>query len=182
MNIKIDNIENKDKYINEAIYINQNILKLIKNSNKNISTYTKYIVIRIIIMAILMGLIILSQINSKDLIILSVGISITVLGIFILLIRLIQTNKIIKMRCSEETNSNIKIDDTKLILKNDNTGITVEQKWDDISFIKITKYCIIFVNKEENKTKPYIVIPIDYKDELLKGLNKYKIKKDIIGE
>ena len=183
MNIKIDKINDKKKYLDEATFIGQYTLKLIKNPHMYIKPYTnnlKNIIIVIIIVSILTGIACIGT-NSKLVAICVCMIVIYMAQLLIYLIRMINTNKLLNQKSKEKTDSIIKIDKDKIVLKNNNNKMTVEQDYKDISFIKLSNYCIIFVNKEENKFKPYIIIPIEYKDELIKALDKYKIKIDIVG-
>ena len=184
MNIKIDKINDKKKYLDEITFIGQHILKLIKNPHMNIKLYTNNLKIMIIIMIIASILTGIASIgNNPKLVVACICIiTIYIVLLLIYLIRMINTNKLLNLRSKEKTDSIIKIEKDKIVLKNNNNKMTVEQDFKDISFIKLSNYCIIFVNKEENKFKPYIIIPIEYKDELLKALEKYNIKIDIIGE
>ena len=184
MNIKIDKINDKKKYLDEATFIGQHILKLIKNPHMNIKLYTnnlKFMITIIIIAIILTGIVCIGN-NPKLVVACVCIITIYIVLLLIYLIRMINTNKLLNLRSKEKTDSSIKIDKNKIVLKNNNYKMTVEQNIKDISFIKLSNYCIILVNKEEKKFKPYIVIPIEYKNELIKALNKYEIKFDIIGD
>lgn len=184
MNIKIDKINDKKKYLDEATFIGQYTLKLIKNPHMNIKPYTNNLKITIIIIIIASILTSLACIGTNSTLI-TVCVCIIIIYMSLLLvylIRMINTNKLLNQKSKEKTDSIIKIEKDKIVLKNNNNKMTVEQDFKDISFIKLSNCCIIFVNKEENKFKPYIIIPIEYKDELLKALDKYKIKIDIIGD
>lgn len=181
MNIKIDNITDKKKYLDESMYISLYICKIMKNRNKKIKLYTRKLLETIILSIMIIAFLIFIYVSSEYVRVSCICLIAIYTYIFLLyLIKLIKTHKFLKRRCQEKTNSIIKISDKKIVLKNSNIGMSVEQDWKDICFIKESKYCIIFINNQENQLKPYIGIPIEYKSELMKAIEKYNIEIPII--
>ena len=87
------------------------------------------------------------------------------------------SNKLIKKSVKEKTDSLIILNNKTIKFTNNNTKISLETTWEDIYLIIITKYCISFLPNDISKQM--ITLPIDYKEDILKEIKKYK-KEDLI--
>ena len=88
----------------------------------------------------------------------------------ILLILLIKNN--IKKMANNHSKAVFEITSDYVSAKNDNTNIKL--KLDEIKNVIISKNMILFIPKEISK--PFVATRIDYKEEVIKTLKKYKKK------
>lgn len=94
----------------------------------------------------------------------------------ILLILLIKNN--IKKMANNHSKAVFEITSDYVSAKNDNTNIKL--KLDEIKNVIISKNMILFIPKEISK--PFVATRIDYKEEVIKTLKKYKKKDNLIIE
>lgn len=193
MNIKINQIKNKKEYIDEALYVAQFKEKIVNNPNKKIIPLTKDLKIRGILIAIITISIALTcfpnfrGMNTNNLtsyiILNTIATAFTVFALIcfiIILIRYKKVNKIIKETSQKDSNSELYIDDKIIRLINHNTGLTIENKWENIDLVLFSKYSISFI--DSNRMNPVISIPINCKEECIKILENYSIDIPVFEE
>lgn len=178
--IEIKHINNKKAYLEEAYSIVFHYNKLIHNPSKKILPYVRErIYITIALIAYFVFCIVIFD-NGHIFNWFIMGLMF--LAVILLLRDIIIASKYISKRSKETSNSILTIDEDKVILKNNNMHVTYECTWENIKYILISKNCVSFI--PINKEVGFLIsIPIDYKDECLKLLEKYNksnlIKKNI---
>ena len=180
MKIEINHCNNKKKFIDEITYISTKYDKLKIYPHQKIGLYTNNL-LKIIITYILVPifLLLLNHVYTDDFIKIATY-SLTGFCIFIniYVIKIyVKIKSKIKKELNEKVDSIITIDEKKIILKNNNSKITAELEWENIKYILYSKYSITFIPVDNKYV--LIGIPIEYKDELLKAINKYNIEKTI---
>ena len=176
--IKIKKTKNKKSYLDESYGIIMHYKQLINNPEKKILPYIKE---RIYLMiAIIIWLILWITLFHVDPIINWFIIGIVLMAIIINLKTVISATNYITERSKEDSDSELIIDDKKVILKNNHNHITYECDWEKIKYILISKNSISFlpINKEVGFL---ISIPIDYKEECYKLIEAYN-KQNLIRE
>ncbi len=177
MKIKIDEIKEKKKYLDEVCGIRMHLNKIIKNPNRKILLFTTEIIIRMILI-ILVGVgitLILKDLNIK---VAYVFMGISILAEIILLINFIKTHQLLNKMAKEKGDSLLIIEKEKVSLKNNHTAITIDFPIDEIDFLLITKYTITIIRKDQSKIP--VFIPIDYKEDIMKAIDKYQLKIKVI--
>lgn len=174
--IEIKNINNKKAYLEESYFIVRHYNQLISNSTKRIVPYIReriYITIAIIVYVVSCIFIFNNGPVFNWFII-----GLLFLAIVLCLRDIISASKYISKRSKEKSDAVLTINEDKVIFKNNKMHVTYECQWEDIKYILISKNCISFMPRTID-VGFLISIPIDYKEECIKLLEKYN-KQDLI--
>ncbi len=175
MTIKIDKVNNKKEFIDEAYEIINYAKVLNKNTNIKIVGRKKKCIFSIIASLLYLIFTIIFSILYKDTIF-YICIGVAIFALTINTARLIKHIKILNISNKKETNSILKIDKNEIELENKTNKTKYSINWQDIKYIIITKKSITFLPIiENNNFKNPIIIPIDYENktiEALKQINK----------
>ena len=162
------------KYYDEFLYLAINYKKISNNSYKKIrglslSAYL-YSFISIVFVATFLVLYLLNKDN------LYMGIMIFFIVLFIMsILYLMLIYRKIRISGNIKGTNILEITDSYVKIEAQNTKI--EYKWDEIKNIKIGKYTINFIPKDN--TKPFITTNMIYIDQVMDTLKKYS-KEDLI--
>ena len=162
-------------YYYEFFYITSFYKRFINNIKlraKNLmNLYLTTLIMSIVVVVLIVINIALDNYDYFDIVILSIF-SYFIFAYSIYILRLKRNlNIYMNDRCS----NTIEINENGIKKINDRDEILI--KWDNIIYVMISKYSITFLPKE----MPSILlgIPIEYKDKVIKGLEKYN-KKDLL--
>lgn len=181
MKIEINHISNKSRYYEELYGVLSAYDKFIKNPHAKNLTHHKRNMICIAIIAI--GTIITFCVSSTSSSIRIKGLSIGAYLVYsCMLVLVIMWNIMYKKRFKEiwktETNGFLTIDNEKIELINNVTGVTASTKWNSIVQILFLKNVIIFMPKNHT-TNPVLSVPIDFENDIIEALKKYN-KSELI--
>lgn len=180
MTIKIDKINNKKEFIDEAYEIINYSKILNKNPNIKIVGRKKKCIFSLIIALLYLILTLIFSIIYKDTIF-YVCIGVAIFAIVINTARLIKHIKILNVTSKNETNSILKIDEQEIELENKTNKSKYSINWKDIKNIIITTKSITFLPIIEKDTfKNPIIISIDYEKETIDALKQIKKENLII--
>lgn len=173
-------IEIKEKgtnnYYDEYLFFANNYKKIQDNPNTKIKKMTTSAITYLIISLLLFVAFLIWYLISKEALQLFIMIFFAVLSVCsILLILLIKNN--IKKMANNHSKAVFEITSDYVSAKNDNTNIKL--KLDEIKSVIISKNMILFIPKEISK--PFVATRIEYKEEVIKTLKKYK-KDNLIIE
>ena len=180
MKIKIDNIENKKYYIDETYYIMSNYRFLYKRPNRKIrKKTTSLIYFFAFILLYLLAVSYLAIVDKSFIYYICIGISIVCIAFSIS--KYIVVKKNIDMYSNTKTNSDLEIDENKVVLHNNVIKQEITINWEDIDKILVSENCIVFMERIK-KNAPYtaITIPRTIEEKVIKALEKYNKKELLI--
>lgn len=180
MEIQINRTKNKKVVIDEASSIMISYKKLFANPHKKILKISTRLSLNILILGIYLLLLILYTCFNKTNIVFPVFIGISFALIILKIVRLIIYIKNLNKSSKINPDSILTIDEEKIELNNLSSNIKSFMKWEVIKMVLITDNCIVFMGKLNNiKQVNSIIIPIDYKNEVINALEKYN-KLDLL--
>ena len=181
MKISIDKTDNKKDYLDETYYIMSIYRKLYKNPNKKIRKKTTALLEGLIFILIYFIVVTVLAVVEKSVVYyICIGISIVCLALIIT--RFIATKRYIdKYSSDKKYNSELLIDEEKIVLNNKAIKQETSINWEDLNKIILTNRCIVFM-KKINKDTPdvAIIVPNNIKDKVFKALEKYNKEKYIV--
>ena len=182
MKLNIDNNKITFKYLDESLYVLSHKNKIMSNTKLKTKSYSSIYKNRIIAFLICTLIFLIWSIfaglnNDQD----SLNLYST-LFLFTLCFTIIYFNSLKKIK--QQINDRLKNKDDIILEVNDGeikfskpNEQNVNLNWESIQYIFIGNYSIVFVSKKENLIS--IAVPIDYKEEILSAIKKYK-KEDMI--
>ena len=174
MKLEYEEIESK-KFYDEFLYITYKYNSIKKNPKQKVKRYTDYLLLYVIVYILIIVLIFVSNIDIKD----AFGYFLLG-GASIMTINYLYYLKVYKKLIKESVKSKPKI---KININEDTIHYIEENreyklKWDVISNVIINKYTITIISKDNSRL--LISIPLNYKDDIITCLKKYKKEKLLI--
>lgn len=164
------------EYYDEFLYMAFKYKRIKKNPKMKARKLTSFLICHdsFILLSIILFIIFYWQYN--DLVFIFFCGMMTLLFIYIL-IYLKAVKKQIKNYMGRSGNKTIDINDKCIEYKDEEKDLRI--KWEDIHSIIINKYSICFLPIEQS-SKIFIALSIEYKNEVLSGIEKYKKKSLLI--
>ena len=175
--IEIIKVEEKNKYLDEAFSIARHYNKLVSNPHTRIIPYVRERIY--IILALTVYVVSMLIIFKEGMIFNCFVAGFFLFAVIFFLKDIIAVHKYISNETKRDANSVLTIDKEKVTLDNKNNHITYECLWENIKYILISNYCISFVPISRDMSRFIITIPIDYKEECFRLLEKYN-KMDLV--
>lgn len=173
MDIKVTERGPKAFY-DEFLYIAFFVKKFIKNPNSRVHRMTHYLITNLVLLLAAFLLMLFFYLKDKDTYVLAVLCFLTFVFLFVLfyLVIMLKRISIYKKKMGEVIFS---LNKTGITYKSEELGIDL--KWENIKYALINKYSIVFIPSSTN----YLITSIDikYKEDIIKGLKKYK-KMDLL--
>ena len=182
MKLNIDNNKITFQYLDESLYVLFNRNKIMGNTKLKTKSYSSIYKTRIIAFLICSLIFLICSIfaglnNDQDsLNLYSLLLLITLCFTIIYFKSSRKIKQQINDRLKNKSDYILEINDKEVKFNKPNEQ-NVNLKWQSIQYIFIGNYSIVFVSREENLIS--IGVPINYKEEILSAIKKYK-KEDII--
>lgn len=180
MKIIINRTKNKKLVIDETCTIRIYYKRLFINPYRKIMRISTGLIINIIILSIYLISLSLYTYFCDNNIVYPIIIGVTVSLIILKIGRFIKYNNNLNNLSKMESNSELNINEDKIILNKTDSNISCFIEWNKILRVLITNNCIVFMKQTfDLKEVNSIIIPRDYEKEVIEALKKYN-KLDLV--
>lgn len=165
-------MENPKEFYEEFLYITLMYSKLKKHPRKKASKITTFLINTESL--VLIFVVLAYRLDSDESFLVGAGIASLLVWVISFTIISRQIKNFVKLN-DEGTEGTVEINQKEIEVMDDEK--TIQIKWESIEYIIVNKYSISFIPKKD--TGLFCSIGIDYKDEMIKALKKYK-KEDLL--